>query len=100
MAGAVLGCRGTRLAAWLALCALPGVRAFRWLKLWPGACGVRGRLPTSTSGSARSEGDQSSAVEGLGRFPKATEEIATGLAIKVLPKHGAMQSGERRIRSA
>jgi len=40
-------------------------------------------------------------VEGLGRFPKATEEIATGLlAIKVLPKHGAMQSGERRIRSA
>jgi hypothetical protein len=39
-------------------------------------------------------------VEGLGRFPKATEEIATGVAIKVLPKHGAMQSGERRIRSA
>ena len=40
------------------------------------------------------------AVEGLVRFPKATEEVATGLAFEELPKRGAMRSGERRIRSA
>ena len=83
-----------------ALCALPGVRALEWLAFWPGACGVRDRLPTPTCGLARCESDQSLAVEGLERFPVATEEIATSLAFKVLPRRGAMRSGERRLRSA
>jgi hypothetical protein len=83
-----------------ALCALPDVRALEWLRFWPGACWVRGRLPTSTSGSARCEGDQSLAVEGLERSPVAREELAPGLSFTELPKRGAFRSEGRRIRSA
>ncbi len=67
-------------------CALPGVRAFDWLKCWPGACGVRARLPTATGDSVRSGSGQSLAVEGLRRCSMAPE----GFALEKLLTRGAV----------